>query len=311
MLEFQQLFKLKYTTLITHVVFIFFLIGNAYSETHNVLLIENFKSTLQSANPGDEVVVKNGEYPDVNFGATVNGSAVSPIIIRPETPGGVKFTGKSGIRFKGGDFIFRDFYFFRVQHDETSDPQSIRNSLEIRASDCEILHNVFYQCGRLDTALSSIIRLKDGAQRNRVAYNTLIDSLSQGIQIIHNSTESDNVDNIIEYNAFYDIDDVEDVHPTMSPVNGMEAIQLGGSDNASQPGNDSIARHNYFENVVGDKAEIISNKTRGSTISFNTFMNCDSMVSLRHGHECLVEGNFFFNTTPPGTLTSNAGNTSY
>ena len=303
MLEFQQLYKLKHAILITHLTFLFFLTLNAHSVTHNVLQIEDFKSKLEIANPGDEVVVKNGEYPDVNFSCTVQGSASDPIIIRPESPGGVKFTGISGFEFSGQYFEIRDFYFFRAQHNMTLHSSLVRFPLEITASDCDIRHNVFYQCGRVDNPFATIIHLKSGAQRNRITYNTMIDSVSIGITINHKDGDDNNEDNIIEHNAFYDIADVTDVHGT---DNGMETIGIG-NEYSTTPSNGTIVRYNYIENYTGDRQEIMTVKTGGTNVSFNTFMNCNALLSLRFGNDCHVEGNFFFNTTPPGTLSDNGG----
>jgi hypothetical protein len=55
-----------------------------------------------------------------------------------------------------------------------------------------------------------------------------------------------------------------------------------------------------FEDCNGDP-EIISVKCNKNTIAHNTFVRCLGTVSLRHGNETVIEGNFFFGEGIEGT----------
>ena len=74
--------------------------------------------------------------------------------------------------------------------------------------------------------------------------------------------------------------------------NGGETIRIGTSD-WSMENSRSIVEYNYFEKCNGE-IEIISNKSCENTYRFNTFVECEGALTLRHGNRCTVEGNFFF-----------------
>ena len=82
-------------------------------------------------------------------------------------------------------------------------------------------------------------------------------------------------------------------------VNGGEAIRVGTSD-VSLNNSRTTVEYNFFERYNGD-AEIISSKSCENVYRFNTFVECEGALSLRHGNRCTVEGNFFFGGLKPLT----------
>ncbi|MDP4644399.1 MAG: polysaccharide lyase family 7 protein [Opitutales bacterium] len=83
-------------------------------------------------------------------------------------------------------------------------------------------------------------------------------------------------------------------------ANGYETIRIG--DSSSQAYNMSVTvEHNVFYRAIwrtdGEKPndpEIISNKSKGNIIRYNTFLESFGQITLRHGDACIVEGNFTF-----------------
>jgi len=61
-----------------------------------------------------------------------------------------------------------------------------------------------------------------------------------------------------------------------------------------------LVEHNYFYKTDGE-IEIISGKSSNSIYRYNIFRNCRGGLTLRHGTNCLVEGNLFFGESRSGS----------
>ncbi|MCY9662694.1 chondroitinase-B domain-containing protein [Paenibacillus chondroitinus] len=88
---------------------------------------------------------------------------------------------------------------------------------------------------------------------------------------------------IIDRNYFYD--------STPRITNGKESIRLGLSGVSLLNGNATV-ENNLFENSDGDP-EIISVKSSGNTVRYNTIRNSQGQVTARHGNNNQYYGNFF------------------
>jgi len=73
--------------------------------------------------------------------------------------------------------------------------------------------------------------------------------------------------------------------------NGGETIRIGTSTNSMKDSR-AIVEHNLFEACDGE-IEIISNKSCFNTYRYNTFRNNNGCLTLRHGNDCEVYGNYF------------------
>jgi len=83
-------------------------------------------------------------------------------------------------------------------------------------------------------------------------------------------------------------------------LNGQEIIRIGDSTTSMQYANCEV-RNNFFDRCNGE-IEIISNKSCGNIYANNVFFECSGMLTLRHGNDCTVAGNYFF-----GNGVSNSG----
>lgn len=64
--------------------------------------------------PGDQLVLAGDDWKDARFTLEGHGTAEAPILIRPEKPGGIVFTGESSVRFHGEHLIVHDLAFREV-----------------------------------------------------------------------------------------------------------------------------------------------------------------------------------------------------
>lgn len=85
-----------------------------------------------------------------------------------------------------------------------------------------------------------------------------------------------------------------------SSENGYETIRIGDSSSQAHDMRVTIEENVFYRSIWrsdGEKPndmEIISNKTKGNRIIHNTFLESYGQITLRHGDECLVEGNYIF-----------------
>ncbi len=82
--------------------------------------------------------------------------------------------------------------------------------------------------------------------------------------------------------------------------NGYETIRIGDSKSQAHDMGVRI-EYNVFDRAIwrtdgaqANDLEIISNKSRGNFISHNTFLNSFGQITLRHGDQCVVDGNYIF-----------------
>ena len=240
---------------------------------------------LAKAGDGTVLLVKNGTYKDINLSLTKNNSY--KVLIKPQTDGGVIFTGESSIRVWGTqNLALNGFHFQRIKSKDVIVLHKTRH--------VEVSNNYFEECG--NNAIGSIIRLETEASYNNIHHNTLEGNRSMGITITaspENPVQCTN--NFMHNNHFSHIVKVSEIYPGQN--NGLEAIQLGqGIEDAKLKLHTHIY-DNYFEDIIGDGSEIISVKTSENYIYNNSFLNNKSGITLRFGNSNEIYDNYFENTS--------------
>jgi poly(beta-D-mannuronate) lyase len=243
---------------------------------------------LNKANAGDRVLLKDGVYTDavIQFN-NPRGTAAKPILFMAQTPGKVSFESNSTLAFAGnyitvGGFVWqhggkdlreRSVISFRAGKD---------NALHCTVQDCIIddynndslgVDNKWVSLfGQNNVLTRCLLRNK----RNLGATVTVW--LQQGVPARH----------LISYNYFLNRFNGPNAD------NGLESIRIGDSKTSFTEAH-CIVAFNRFEACDGE-IEIISNKSCHNTYLHNTFVQSDGGLTLRHGNDCLCDGNFFDGT---------------
>lgn len=102
--------------------------------------------------PGDVVILEDGEWRDQSLVFQGRGTAVSPITFRAETPGGVLLTGASSAVISGDFLVVSGLHFKEGQGGDCV----VLEGRHCRLTDCAITG------GRLQ-ALCSLLRLRQSA----------------------------------------------------------------------------------------------------------------------------------------------------
>lgn len=243
---------------------------------------------------GDVIICRNGTYADAVIELKGSGTASKPITLRAETPGGACFTGTSRITLSGSNIVVSGLWW--------RDPQPVSGKSVITFAkgsslcvvrDCAITGDNTQQNGTVDTKWVSLY----GTQ-NRVEGSTLRDKRNIGCLMVVWLEAGIVPRHTISGNHFerpatlYGTDG--------KAINGQETIRIGTSDVSMQDAACTV-EGNYFYHCHGEQAEIVSNKSCRNTYRGNLFVECQGTLTMRHGNNCTITGNYFFGNGMEGT----------
>jgi poly(beta-D-mannuronate) lyase len=249
--------------------------GGSSGSTTTVTSISALQSAIDSSDPGDTIVLKNGTYSvssAVSLGSGASGTSTEPVTVKAETVGGVTLTGSSSFSFSGVHDI--SIQGFRFTQSTTMDVGSSSKAVDF-------VRNEFVFAQSAEHNL--IVRSDD----SEIAYNWFHGKSTIGVYLGIEGPGTDTVakNSHIHHNYFSD--------QTFAGSNGGESIRLGTSPKALSSGN-AIVEYNLFEHADGDP-EAISVKSSGHTIRYNTIRNSKGGIVLRHGNGNKVLSNYILN----------------
>ena len=237
-----------------------------------------FNERAKALRPGDELVVKDGTYAGwATAVVNASGTASKPIVVRPQTPGGVVFRQRTHIRLQGRHVVFKGF---RFEQAGLAHLVYLTDGERLRVTQCQ-----FFHCGHPQNTYSHIVRLGPNCHRSRVdhCFFTGSKSMSIGLRIFDQARAG--LDNRLDHNVFRDI--------YRYAGNGQENIQLGGQRGVVAPR--CTVEYCLFDHAWGD-SEIISNKSWENVIRYNVAAHClFSAFTLRQGNDVRFEGNVMVN----------------
>jgi len=243
---------------------------------------------LDAALPGSVIELSAGSY---KLGQAMvlsrSGTESSPIVIKARERGRAVFDGKAGLELRGASHVVIEGIAF-VHENRTP---------AIRLVDCTYVR--ITRCSfKLDSSQASrqnwihITGSKSG--QNRIDHNLFDDLASAGAYIAIDGSETAPLQiskgDRIDYNHFRSI--------ARRDGGGARAIRLGWTKLAPSQGQ-TVVEYNLFETCNGDD-ELITVRSSGQFIRFNTFLNSAGYLTLRAGSGNVVEGNFFYSENKEG-----------
>ena len=241
------------------------------------------QSAVNQAQPGDTIILRNGTYTDFDIEFYTDGTPEAPVTFRAETPGEVILTGTSKLFISGDSLIVDGLSFIGGALDRNDSVVEFRQrnnsglATNSRFTNSQIID---YNPANENTRYHWV-RLY--GQNNRVDNNTFSGQNHSGVTVVVIRDTSNPDFHRIDNNHFLD-------RPEGSS-NGFESIRLGESDQ-SLSDSFTIVENNLFEAADGE-IEIISVKSGSNIIRNNTFLESAGTLTLRHGNNNLVEGNYF------------------
>jgi poly(beta-D-mannuronate) lyase len=256
-----------------------------------VTSIEELDKANKNAKPGDTIILKNGEWKDVDIRLSCKGSEDQPVLFTAETAGKVTITGHSKLRL-GGSFIMVEGLFFTNGYAGNDAVISFRIDNKQLANNCRVTNCViedFNNPKRMDENNWVLFYGK----RNKLDHCSFRDKKNMGVLlavILDDDRSRDNYHSI-SHNYF----------GRRIPLasNGGEIIRVGVSQHAQFNSHTDIS-NNFFEHCDGE-TEVVSIKSGANEITENVFKECQGSVVLRHGDNNLVAGNLFIGNDKPAT----------
>jgi len=272
--------------------------------TINVSTSVQLASAVAAANPGDLIIMANGNYS--GFTMTRSGSSSAAITIQAATVGGAVFNSGT-IIFTNVSYINLDGIGFTSSGGSANvDGTTIYFGILLdNANDCRITRGTFALAGAHTG--NGWITLENNSQSNEVDHCEFgPNSVGDHTHYIF-PTGDPNISGVtppsdrtswahgggpynpnmaryteIDHNYFHD-----------QGSNDGEILALGAVGVCGDyQGTHSTVEYNLFVNCNGD-AEIITTKSSTNTIRFNTVITSAGVFSLRSGNSSSVYGNFF------------------
>lgn len=264
------------------------------------------------------------------------GLAGKPVIIEALNAGGVVFTGKTKLKLSGKFLVFKGFKFLNIDPGA-----NYGGSLAlVRVDSCEYCAirgvrmeggPLFVQSGENDLKHFKWIMIGSSSSYTEISNSTFTGKRNAGSMILINRSVTATTPNghRIYRNQFLDR------ILGNNNLNDFDVIRVGSSGDSLSPVRSvldaanadvsfgSIIENNLFENInieaahvtacttssggwLGSSAclsepEVISIKSPQNIVRFNTFRKINGGLTLRHGFQNIVEGNYFYGAGTEGS----------
>ena len=248
----------------------------------------DISNAMQDAGPGDSIVMADGTWTNQDIDFAGAGADGNPITLRPQTPGGVTLNGDSTLSISG-DWLVADGLNFE------GGSLSSGHVVRFRGSAGEATNSRFTNSAIVDYNPSDIntryFWVSMYGENNRVDNNYFSNQNHSGVTVVVWRDDAGADNHLIDHNYFADRPE--------GNGNGWETIRIGTS-NESLSDSFTVVENNLFERTDGE-IEIISSKSGNNTFRYNTFRESSGTLTLRHGNDNRVEGNFFLGEGKDGS----------
>jgi poly(beta-D-mannuronate) lyase len=266
--------------------------------TYTITNAAGFSSLPATLAAGDEIVIQNGTYANVGRTLTAAGTSLNPVRMRAANPGHVFFSGGTQFVLRGSNMVVAGLSF---DGDQAAGGPKFAGGifrLDTGSSDFTLRDCLFrnFDTGSDPTGAYWI---QINGYRHTVEYCSFIGKSSEDPVINIIPTEDSSglaTKNVprrhrIRYSYFADRTNIS--------TNGYETIRIGESqyqmyDMSTIVESCVFKRAIYGDDVSVYEPEIISSKSRNNIYRYNTFLENKGGLVLRHGDDCVVDGNFFF-----------------
>lgn len=248
---------------------------------------EELKEALKKVEPGDQIVLKDGVWKDVQIKFRGKGTKENPITLRAETTGKVSIEGKSSLKF-GGEYLIVEGLHFKNGYSPSSSVVDFRISSKEKpsevANNCKLTNCVIEDFNNLKRDDSNLW-VNFWGRNNELSNCYIAGKTNRGPTVRVNLAGIESINNYHQ---------IINNHFGPRPVKGGpsgETIQLGNSFTSMAPSYTMVA-NNLFEECNGE-VEIISSKTNFNEFRNNVFYKSEGSLVTRHGNYCTIDGNYF------------------
>lgn len=256
------------------------------------------QNAINNATTGTVIELSDGTWTDVQISINVAATEAQPCVIKAQNLGNVFFEGRSNISI-GGSYIVFDGVIFRNASGLITNDNRIEPVIEFRDTNNNDCVNCIVTNVVIDSYNGTSAQEEDifkwiiiYGEYNEISYCSFIGKNGVGSIINDNHNNSTPDYSKIHHNYFADR---VPVNGDVNGLNDQDAIRIGVSITSLS---DSFTEvyNNFFNNWAGE-VEIISNKCGSNKYYNNTFRDYQGTLTLRHGNNAEVFGNYFFGNT--------------
>jgi poly(beta-D-mannuronate) lyase len=249
--------------------------------------ITELNEAIAKANPGDDIVLSNGVWKDVEIKFKGKGTEDKPITLKAETAGKVSIEGQSNLKF-GGEFLVVEGLHFKNGYSPSNAvidfKISSKDTLDIISNNCKVTNCVIEDFNKPKRD-NSDLWVQFWGRHNELSNSYIAGKTNRG------PTVRVSIAGIESINNYHQI---VNNHFGPRPVKGGpsgETIQLGNSYTSMSPSHTMVA-NNLFEECNGE-VEVISSKTNFNVFKNNVFYKSEGSLVTRHGNYVTIDGNYF------------------
>lgn len=244
---------------------------------------EELHRAIEKAAPGDEIVMKNGKWSDLQIEFYALGTEDRPIILKAESSGEVRVTGQSDLKL-GGEYLVVDGLLFTDGASPSRAVIEFAINDDTLANHCRVTNTVIKDFNKAQRNKQDLWVLFKG-RHNQLDHSYLAGKSNRGPTVRVDLAGNESIKNYHRINNNY--------FGPRPPKGGpsAETIQLGNSFTSMAPSY-TLVTDNFFDRCNGE-VEVISSKTNFNEFRNNVFYKCEGSLVTRHGNYCTVDGNFF------------------
>ncbi|WCO00900.1 chondroitinase-B domain-containing protein [Psychroserpens ponticola] len=249
--------------------------------------IDELNTAIKTCQAGDNIVLSNGIWNDVQIKFRGKGTKDKPITLKAETEGKVTIEGQSYLKF-GGEYLVVEGLHFKNGYSPSSAvidfKISHKDTLDEIASHCKITNCVIEDFNKPKRDKSDLW-VQFWGRHNELSNCYIAGKTNRG------PTVRVSIEGIESINNYHQI---VNNHFGPRPVKGGpsgETIQLGNSYTSMSPSHTMVS-NNLFEECNGE-VEVISSKTNFNEFRNNVFYKSEGSLVTRHGNYCTIDGNYF------------------
>lgn len=244
---------------------------------------------------GDVITLLNGDWNNKSLRLRGTGTETAPIIVKAQTAGSVRLTGSSALNIDGKYIEVNGLSF----EGSSTVGKTHVVTFSKNSSYCRFTNSAIRNYNPADTSVwpstdNKWVSLN--GTHNRVDHCYFEGKGNIGTLLVVWLVSGQAAYHRIDSNHFCKRTSLLDA--SNKELNGQEIIRVGDSSTSMTFAHCEI-ENNFFEQCNGE-IEIISNKSCGNTYRNNVFFANNGALTLRHGNDCTVEGNYFLGNNVSG-----------
>jgi poly(beta-D-mannuronate) lyase len=251
--------------------------------TIKVTDLKQLNEAIKNSKPGDDIVLANGIWNDVQIEFYGKGTKEKPIVLRAETKGEVIIEGKSNLKL-GGEYLEVNGLYFKNGYTPSNSIIQFKINNDSIANHCRVTNCVIEEFTQTDRDVSDHW-IELWGRNNQLDHNYIAGKSNFGptIRVFLKGNEHINNYHQITNNYF-------GPRPRKGGPHG-ETIQIGASDTSMTPSHVNVS-DNLFDRCNGE-VEVISSKSNFNVFRNNVFFESEGSLVLRHGNYATIDRNIF------------------